>query len=122
MHFGFVYSIVYMEHDFERQNPTSTVEKRNKRSVWEIATQPYSGAHFATFPEALVEPCILAGSKPGDTVLDPFCGSGTTGVVALRYHRAFIEIELNPAYATLAEKRIGAEAPMFNEVEVTPCD
>ncbi len=92
--------------------------KRNKRSVWEIATQPYAEAHFATFPEALVEPCILAGSKPGDTILDPFCGSGTTGVVALRYHREFIGIELNPEYAKLAEKRIDSEAPMFNEIEV----
>jgi len=173
---------------------------RNKRSVWEIATQPYSEAHFATFPEALVEPCILAGTsergccpqcgagwervcnkelvptakaahtfvvdkrdaeaddqdqgsnrqkdghKPGwinqtETtgwqptcqcrdvgteglgtkpciVLDPFAGSGTTGVVALRYHRDFIGIELNPAYAELSRKRIGAESPMFNEVEV----
>ena len=91
---------------------------RNKRSVWEIATQPYSEAHFATFPEALVEPCILAGTKVGDTVLDPFCGSGTTGAVALRYQRDFIGIELNPAYAELAKKRIGAEAPMFNDVSV----
>ena len=180
---------------------------RNKRSVWEIATQPYSETHFATFPEALVEPCILAGTsergccpqcgagweriyskelvptakaahtfvvderdagaddqdqgsnrqkdghKPGwinqtettgwqptckcdesvsvkcecgtltnhthpCVVLDPFCGSGTTGVVALRYHRDFIGIELNPAYAALAEKRIGAEAPIFNQVQV----
>ena len=96
------------------------VETRNKRSVWEIATQPYAEAHFATYPEALVEPCILAGSKPGDVVLDPFCGSGTTGVVALRYHREFIGIELNPEYAELARKRIGDEAPMFNEVEVSP--
>ena len=84
----------------------------------EIATQAYSEAHFATFPEALVEPCILAGSKVGDTILDPFCGFGTTGVVALRYHREFIGIELNPEYAKLAEKRIGAEAPMFNHVEI----
>ena len=91
---------------------------RNKRSVWTIATQPYSEAHFATFPEALVEPCILAGSKEGDTVLDPFCGSGTTGVVSLRYHRDFVGIELNPDYAELARKRIGAEAPMFNDVSV----
>jgi site-specific DNA-methyltransferase (cytosine-N4-specific) len=92
--------------------------KRNKRSVWTIATQAYSEAHFATFPEALVEPCILAGSKEGDTVLEPFCGSGTTGVVALRYHRDFVGIELNPTYAGLAQKRIGEESPMFNQVEV----
>jgi site-specific DNA-methyltransferase (cytosine-N4-specific) len=101
-----------------REDPNTTPEKRNKRSVWTIATQPYSEAHFATFPEALVEPCILAGSKVGDTVLDPFCGSGTTGVVALRYQREFIGIELNHAYAELAKKRIGAEAPMFNDVSV----
>ena len=91
---------------------------RNKRSVWEIATQPYSEAHFATFPEKLVEPCILAGSREGDTVLDPFCGSGTTGAVALRYQRDFVGIELNPEYAKLAYKRIGNEAPMFNQVNV----
>lgn len=97
---------------------TDLVEIRNKRSVWEIATQPYSEAHFATYPEALVEPCILAGSKPGDTVLDPFCGSGTTGAVALRYHREFVGIELNSEYAELARRRIATEAPMFNEIEV----
>ena len=94
-------------------------EKRNKRSVWEIGTQPYSEAHFATFPEALVEPCILAGSKPGDLVLDPFCGSGTTGVVALRYRRNFVGVEINPEYVKLAEKRIGQEAPLLNDIEVS---
>jgi DNA modification methylase len=172
---------------------------RNKRSVWTVVTQPFPEAHFATFPEALIEPCILAGTsehgacpecgspykrimqKTGwpdpenieddqgrmkasgeiatDTqrrkelsgakhaafkaanpdvllgweptckcvsdkplkpclVLDPFCGSGTTGVVALRYHRDFIGCELNPEYASMAERRINNEAPMFNEVEV----
>lgn len=79
---------------------------RNKRSVWSIPTKSYKGAHFATFPEKLVEPCILAGSKENDTVLDPFCGSGTTGVVALRYGRKFIGIDLNPEYIKLAEQRI----------------
>lgn len=173
--------------------------KRNKRSVWEVVTQPYPESHFATFPEALIEPCILAGTsehgacpecgspykrimqKTGwpdpenieddqgrmkasgeiatDTqrrkelsgakhaafkaanpdvllgweptckcvsdkplkpclVLDPFCGSGTTGVVSLRYHRDFVGCELNPEYASMAERRINNEAPMFNEVEV----
>jgi DNA modification methylase len=93
---------------------------RNKRSVWHIATQSYPEAHFATYPEALIEPCILAGSKVGDLVLDPFCGSGTTGVVACRYGRQFIGIELNPAYAAMAERRIADDAPLFNRVDVEP--
>ena len=81
------------------------VEIRNKRSVWTIATQPYSEAHFATFPEEIPKLCILAGSKPGDTVLDPFAGSGTVGKVALELGRKAILIELNPAYVELAEDR-----------------
>ena len=101
-----------------RDDPANSPEKRNKRSVWEIATQPFAEAHFATFPEKLIEPCILAGSKEGDAVLDPFCGSGTTGVVALRYHRDFLGIELNPEYAEMAERRIGGEIPLFAGVEV----
>ena len=79
---------------------------RNKRTVWTIPTQPYSEAHFATFPEALVVPCVLAGSREGDTVLDPFAGSGTTGKVAVELGREFIGCELNPDYADLAAKRI----------------
>ncbi len=171
------------------------VSERNKRSVWHVATQPYPEAHFATFPEALIEPCILAGtsergqcpecgkpwervtehgeilstggSKTGaratnmhtvsplgqdptrsayntgefiqrakittgwqptctciagepipQTVLDPFCGSGTTGVVACRHNRNFIGIELNPKYAELAERRIVGDAALLNQVEV----
>jgi len=78
---------------------------RNKRSVWTVATQPYGDAHFATFPEDLIKPCILAGSRVGDTVLDPFAGSGTTGKVALEFGRKAILIELNPAYIELAEDR-----------------
>lgn len=81
-------------------------EFRNKRSVWTIPTSPYRGAHFATFPPALVEPCILAGSKPGTIVLDPFNGSGTTGAVAVKHGRDYIGLELNPDYLTLAHKRI----------------
>ena len=81
---------------------------RNMRDVWSIATQPFKGAHFATMPEKLVEPCILAGSKPGDVVLDPFAGSGTVGVVALHHGRDFIGIELNSTYVQLAEERIAA--------------
>jgi DNA modification methylase len=86
---------------------------RNKRSVWEVPTQAYSEAHFATFPEALVEPCILAGSKEGDLILDPFCGSGTTLAVAVRLQRNAVGIELNPAYIELARKRIGNVAPLL---------
>lgn len=80
--------------------------KRNRRTVWTIATRPYKGAHFATFPEDLVRPCILAGSRPSDTVLDPFCGSGTTGAVAIQEGRDFIGIEINPEYSKMSEQRI----------------
>ena len=89
---------------------------RNRRSVWTIATKPFTGAHFAVMPEALVEPCILAGSKPDDLVLDPFAGSGTVGVVALRHGRNFVGTELNPEYASLAESRIRDDNAMFNTV------
>lgn len=86
---------------------TTDKETRNRRSVWTITTQPYPEAHFATFPKELVEPCILAGCPEGGLVLDPFCGSGTVGVVALRHGRRFLGIELNPDYVKLAERRIG---------------
>jgi DNA modification methylase len=89
--------------------------ERNKRSVWTVASQPFSDAHFAVFPEKLIEPCILAGCPIGGTVLDPFAGSGTTGVVSLRHGRNFIGIELNPEYAVMARRRIGDVMPMFNE-------
>ena len=78
---------------------------RNKRSVWTVATHPYSEAHFATFPPKLIEPCILAGSRPGDIVFDPFFGSGTTGEVAQRLGRQWIGCELNPAYEKLGADR-----------------
>lgn len=80
-------------------------ERRNKRSVWTVASEPYSGAHFATFPTALIEPCVLAGSRPGDTVLDPFFGSGTTGQVCNNLGREYIGIELNPEYKALQDER-----------------
>ncbi|MCW3657577.1 site-specific DNA-methyltransferase [Burkholderia cenocepacia] len=79
---------------------------RNRRSVWHIPTQSYSGAHFATFPEALVEPCVLAGSRPADVVFDPFFGSGTTGQVAQRLGRRFVGCELNPDYESLQRDRL----------------
>lgn len=87
---------------------------RNRRSVWEIATTPFKGAHFATFPEKLVEPCIRAGTKQGDLVLDPFAGSGTTGVVARKLDRRFVGIELNPTYCEMARRRIGDVAPLLD--------
>lgn len=77
----------------------------NKHTVWTVATQPYKEAHFATFPEDLIKPCIMAGSRLGDTVLDPFAGSGTTGKVAMGLGRASILIELNPTYLALAKAR-----------------
>jgi DNA modification methylase len=80
---------------------------RNKRSVWTISTKPFSGAHFAVMPEALVEPCILAGSRPGDIVLDPFMGSGTVASVALRLGRKYLGCELNSDYMQLQKERIG---------------
>lgn len=80
--------------------------KRNKRSVWTVATRPYKGAHFATFPTALIEPCILAGSRPDDIVLDPFMGSGTTAAVALQHGRQYLGCELNENYKPLQDERI----------------
>lgn len=82
---------------------------RNKRSVWAVATHPYSEAHFATFPEKLINPCVLAGSRQGDIVLDPFMGAGTTALVSSRLNRNFIGIELNPKYVEMAKKRISPE-------------
>ncbi|MBQ1348485.1 MAG: site-specific DNA-methyltransferase [Aeriscardovia sp.] len=84
---------------------------RNKRTVWSIPLGKFRGAHFAVFPETLIEIPLLASTRPGDLVLDPFAGSGTTGVVALKYGRRFIGIELEPRYAEMAQKRI-CEAPL----------
>ena len=88
--------------------------KANRRDVWNISIKPFRGAHFAVMPEDLVEPCVLAGSEPGDTILDPFAGSGTVGVVAKRHGRKFLGIELNSEYADLAKQRIESEQnPLF---------
>jgi DNA modification methylase len=78
----------------------------NRRSVWTVTTKPFKGAHFATFPPDLIEPCILAGCPQDGTVLDPFGGSGTTGIVAKKHGRKAVLIELNPAYAEMARGRI----------------
>ena len=93
------------KHATKSGNVYEPQELRNKRDVWTIATQPFKGAHFAVMPEALVEPCVLAGSRLGDLVLDPFAGSGTVGAVATRNGRGFLGIELNPEYADLARSR-----------------
>ena len=82
---------------------------RNKRDVWSVTTQAVKEAHFATFPEKLIEPCILAGCPVGGVVLDPFCGSGTTGIVSVRNQRNFIGCELNPEYAEMSVRRIKKE-------------
>ena len=84
---------------------------RNRRTVWTVATRPYKGAHFATFPPELVEPCVLAGSPVGGNVLDPFSGSGTTGQVALANSRNYIGCELNPEYQRLAADRLQCVTP-----------
>lgn len=103
----------------DENGPRGNVEQwqmsptRNRRTVWTITT-PFAEAHFATFPQALVEPCILAGTKPGDLVLDPFAGSGTVGVVALRHGRCFVGLELSPAYCEMARRRIAG--PLFAKV------
>lgn len=88
-------------------------DKRAPRSVWTMATQPSPIPHFAMFPESLPELCIKAGTKPGDVVLDPFAGAGTTGLVATRLDRRFIGIELNPDYSDIARRRIRDDAPLL---------
>lgn len=99
------------------QGERTEAEGRNKRSVWSVATQPFKEAHFATFPPALIEPCILAGCPPGGTVLDPFFGAGTTGLVSDRLQRHCIGIELNANYIDMARKRINGETPLFAAAE-----
>lgn len=91
-------------------------DTRNRRSVWSVATKPFKEAHFATYPPDLIEPCILAGCPVGGTVLDPFFGAGTTGLVAQRHGRNWIGCELNPAYAEIAERRIDLGQPVVDPV------
>lgn len=93
-------------YDYQAAKVRNWNGSRNRRTVWSVNTQPFPEAHFATFPPDLIEPCILAGSRENDVVLDPFMGSGTTGLVALRHNRRFIGIDLNPEYVTMAMKRL----------------
>lgn len=88
-------------HRPDRDESDYSLDTRNKRSVWTISTKPYKGAHFAVFPDTLIEPCVLAGSRPGDIVLDPFMGSGTTAMVAQKHGRQYLGCELNPEYEPL---------------------
>lgn len=91
-------------------------EFRNKRSVWTVGSEPFAEAHFATFPPALITPCILAGCPRGGLVLDPFGGAGTTGLVADGLGRDALLLELNPEYAEMARKRIADNAGMFGNI------
>ena len=95
-------------YDYEsiREPGAESKAARNRRSVWSIQTRPYPEAHFATFPPDLVEPCVLAGSQPGDVVLDPFLGSGTVGEVCIKHERKFVGVEINPEYVALARRRL----------------
>ena len=106
-------------HRPDRDEGQWDIAKRNKRSVWTVATMPFKEAHFATFPPALVKPCILAGCPAGGVVLDPFGGAGTTGLVAGHHGRDAILCELNPEYAALAARRIKHELRLFADVDVS---
>lgn len=92
--------------DAEAMKEIAVGGTRNRRSVWTVATRPYKGAHFATFPEELIEPCVIAGSEPGQIVIDPFVGSGTTAAVSIKNGRQYIGCELNENYRTLINERI----------------
>ncbi len=97
----------YYNHAAVREPSNGNGAMRNRRTVWSVSTEAFPGAHFATFPSSLIEPCILASTEPGDRVLDPFFGSGTTGEVCIKLKRQFLGIELNPAYPKLARQRLG---------------
>ncbi|WDD93863.1 site-specific DNA-methyltransferase [Burkholderia sp. FERM BP-3421] len=100
--------------DFEAIQETSVGGgRRRKRDVWVVNSAAYRGAHGAVFPPKLIEPCVLAGSRPGDVVLDPFMGSGTTAEVALRTGRAYIGCELNAEYKTLIDARVASVSQLF---------
>lgn len=103
-------------HRFDREESQHDTAKRNKRSVWTIATKPFAEAHFATMAPDLAETCIKAGCPTGGTVLDPFGGAGTTGLVADQMQRNALLIELNPAYSDIARRRIASDAPLFAEI------
>jgi hypothetical protein len=101
------------------------VDLRNLRDVWTIQTQPCKEAHFATFPERLVETCLKAGTRPGDLVCDPFMGSGTVAAVAEKFGRRWIGTEINPNYIAMQDRRLARTVPLLKwggGVELTPSD
>ena len=100
------------------KEPAKSHDKRNKRSVWTVTTKPFKGSHFATFPMDLIEPCVLAGCPENGTVLDPFGGSGTTGIVANSHNRKAVLIELNTEYIEIARKRIEEQGGLFANLEI----
>ena len=106
------------KHTRETLNEKPVASKRNKRSVWTVTTKPFKGAHFATFPMDLIEPCVLAGCPEGGTVLDPFGGSGTTAQVANGHNRNAVLCELNKEYIEIAKQRIAPDGDLFIDIEV----
>ncbi|MBX9718125.1 MAG: site-specific DNA-methyltransferase, partial [Microbacteriaceae bacterium] len=99
----------WYDHEAAQEPADARGEKRNRRTVWSVNTEPFRDAHFATFPPKLLAPCVLASTTPGDAVLDPFFGSGTVGVVCTKLKRRFVGIELNADYAAIARRRLGWE-------------
>lgn len=96
------------DNDLASRSRDAVYTSKNKRSVWTVSPRPYAGAHFAVYPEELIVPCVLAGSRKNDIVLDPFMGSGTTAAVALKNGRRYLGCELNPEYKGLQDERIAA--------------
>jgi len=107
----------YYDHRAIMERSNGDGRLRNRRTVWSVNTEPFPEAHFATFPENLIIPCITASSRPRDIVLDPFFGSGTVGVVCRHLRRRFIGIELKAEYAEMARKRLGRSCLLWNATE-----
>jgi DNA modification methylase len=105
----------YYDHEAIKETTVSGGEKKNKRSVWTVNAKGYKGAHFAVYPENLIQPCVLAGCPKWGVVFDPFTGSGTTAVVAMKNNRHYIGTELNPEYVKIAEERIKEAVPQTLE-------
>ena len=105
----------YFDVDSIREPTVDGRDLKRKRSVWDVTTKPYKGAHFAVYPPELIEPCIIAGSRQGDTVLDPFMGSGTTAAVAKSLNRNYIGCELHQDYSELIEQRVAEYSKTYSD-------